>query len=417
MRGLHFGLWRFGSKGRFWHPSIRILAHSWGIARTTRQGRELALSTEGRGRIRPTGELVRPSSEVKTVPTSFLVVSLAAFVFAFVGSLPLAGPIALLVISNGASGRYKEALRIALGAATAEGIYASLAFWGFATFLARYALVLPISHGVTAVVLCGLGVRFLFFKVKEDAKHAKEPKPGRFWVGFSVAALNPTLLATWGAITTFLYARQLVQFTGLLAIPFRRLYASGRDRRVGADDRGAPEALPEPRPPQRRSRADRSFDGSPPDRCWCVVRGSELGPLRPPTRARAPAPPKRRGARSGPDPWAPGSAPVVGPRLRGPWIAGTRVEAPCPITTPSATPLSGDPELPARSSSSPTAPETRRGRRIALGVVLVITFLAAAWIASPLWVGLMLGTVMAFTAQPLYRKLLRRQAQPQTGDT
>jgi threonine/homoserine/homoserine lactone efflux protein len=160
---------------------------------------------------------------------SFVAVSLVAFVFAFVGSLPLAGPIALLVVSNGASGRYKEALRIALGAAVAEGIYAFLAFWGFATFLARYALILPISHGVTAVILCGLGARFLFFKQKkeEEAKAGDEAKPGRFWVGFSVAGLNPTLLATWGAVTTFLYARQLVHFTGLLAIPFGVFAAAG----------------------------------------------------------------------------------------------------------------------------------------------------------------------------------------------
>src|SRR5580704_13680750 len=113
---------------------------------------------------------------------SFVAVSLVAFVFAFVGSLPLAGPIALLVVSNGASGHYKEALRIALGAAVAEGIYAFLAFWGFATFLARYSWVLPISQGVTAIVLFGLGARFLFFfKLKdEEAKPGEETKPGRF---------------------------------------------------------------------------------------------------------------------------------------------------------------------------------------------------------------------------------------------
>ncbi len=35
-----------------------------------------------------------------------------------------------------------------------------------------------------------------------------------------------------------------------------------------------------------------------------------------------------------------------------------------------------------------------------------MSFLAAAWVASPLWVGLMLGIVMAFTAQPLYSKVL-----------
>jgi len=160
---------------------------------------------------------------------SFVVVSLVALAFAFVGSLPLAGPIALLVVSNGVNGRHKEALRIALGAALAEGIYAFLAFWGFATFLARHRLVLPISHGVTAVILVALGARFVVFRVKEDEKAQEKPaaKPARFWLGFSISALNPTLLATWGAVTTFIYARQIVQFTPLLALPFGVFAAAG----------------------------------------------------------------------------------------------------------------------------------------------------------------------------------------------
>ena len=70
-------------------------------------------------------------------------------------------------------------------------------------------------------------------------------------------------------------------------------------------------------------------------------------------------------------------------------------------------PIRDDSELPPPVVSSSVAPETRKGRRIALGVALVISFLAAGWIASPLWVGLVLGMVMAFTAQPLYRRLLR----------
>jgi threonine/homoserine/homoserine lactone efflux protein len=158
---------------------------------------------------------------------SFLAVSVVALVFAFVGSLPLAGPIALLVVSNGVSGRYADALRIALGAALAEGIYAFLAFWGFATFLARYRLVLPISHGVTAVILLALGLRFVFFKLKEEAPQSQDPRPARFWVGFSVSALNPTLLATWGAVTTFIYSKELVQLTPILAIPFGAFAAAG----------------------------------------------------------------------------------------------------------------------------------------------------------------------------------------------
>jgi predicted PurR-regulated permease PerM len=42
---------------------------------------------------------------------------------------------------------------------------------------------------------------------------------------------------------------------------------------------------------------------------------------------------------------------------------------------------------------------------IALGVVLLLSFLAVARLVAPLWVGVAFGTVMAFTAQPVYRAL------------
>jgi predicted PurR-regulated permease PerM len=58
--------------------------------------------------------------------------------------------------------------------------------------------------------------------------------------------------------------------------------------------------------------------------------------------------------------------------------------------------------------SAPVAPSTRKGRRIALGILLALSFLTVAYIASSLWVGLMLGTVMAFSAQPMYRWLTVR---------
>jgi predicted PurR-regulated permease PerM len=68
-----------------------------------------------------------------------------------------------------------------------------------------------------------------------------------------------------------------------------------------------------------------------------------------------------------------------------------------------------DSELPSLPSSPGVVPpETRRVRHTALGVALVLAFLAAAWVASSLWVGLMLGMVMAFTAQPAYRNLVAR---------
>jgi predicted PurR-regulated permease PerM len=55
----------------------------------------------------------------------------------------------------------------------------------------------------------------------------------------------------------------------------------------------------------------------------------------------------------------------------------------------------------------------RDAQRIALGVLTGLTFVVVAWMAAPLLAGLALGTVMAFTAQPLQERLtarLRRRA-------
>src|ERR1700678_1643392 len=104
-----------------------------------------------------------------------LAVCVMALLFGFVGSMPLAGPIAILVISRATQGRFGEALRVGLGAAVAEALYAGLAFWGFTAFLARHAVVVPISHGVTAAVLLALGIRFMFWRA-EAAQG--EPKSG-----------------------------------------------------------------------------------------------------------------------------------------------------------------------------------------------------------------------------------------------
>jgi predicted PurR-regulated permease PerM len=53
-------------------------------------------------------------------------------------------------------------------------------------------------------------------------------------------------------------------------------------------------------------------------------------------------------------------------------------------------------------------PPSRRNQRVALAVLMGLTFLVVAWMAAPLLVGLALGTVMGFTGQPLCIRLSRR---------
>lgn len=49
-----------------------------------------------------------------------------------------------------------------------------------------------------------------------------------------------------------------------------------------------------------------------------------------------------------------------------------------------------------------------RLQRISVVVLVGVAFLAAAWIASALWAGLLLGVLVAFALEPLHRRLLAR---------
>lgn len=147
-----------------------------------------------------------------------LAVCLVALVFGFVGSMPLAGPISVMVVARAARKQFGEALHVGLGAAAAEAIYAGVAFFGFTTILAHHPVVVPISHGVTAVVLLALGVRFAFWKLKE--KKEKKRRSGTVLVGFTLSAVNPTLLVTWTAAVAFLYSKGLGDVSEWGAIPF-----------------------------------------------------------------------------------------------------------------------------------------------------------------------------------------------------
>jgi threonine/homoserine/homoserine lactone efflux protein len=155
-----------------------------------------------------------------------IAICVVALVFGFVGSMPLAGPIAIMAVARASRGRYTEALRVGLGAAAAEGLYAAIAFWGFTTFLADHAIVAPISRAVTAVVLSAIGARFVFWK-PTAGKDSQESKAGTALLGFSVSAINPTLLLTWSAAVAELYSHGLGDVSSAYAIPFGLCAATG----------------------------------------------------------------------------------------------------------------------------------------------------------------------------------------------
>lgn len=158
---------------------------------------------------------------------SLLIVTLVALVLGFVGSMPLAGPVSVMVVSRGAEARFSEGHRLAMGAAAAEGIYAAVAFAGFATLLVGHPSAVLAAKGITAVVLLVVGVQFARWKLKEPTPEQARPARGAFRLGLTTSLLNPTLLVTWSAVTTAIYSRQTIDMKPWYAIPFGAAAAAG----------------------------------------------------------------------------------------------------------------------------------------------------------------------------------------------
>lgn len=142
----------------------------------------------------------------------------AALGFGFVGSIPLTGPIAVLVLSRSVAGDYRAANFIGLGAAVAEGLYAGIAYFAFSA-LSASELLRPIADAVTLVVLVALGAYFAQWRYHEK-KSPKTHGKRAGWIGFSISIVNPTLLVTWSAVVAALIGRGFGGGGEWLAIPF-----------------------------------------------------------------------------------------------------------------------------------------------------------------------------------------------------
>jgi threonine/homoserine/homoserine lactone efflux protein len=136
--------------------------------------------------------------------------------------MPVAGPIAALVLARALAGRFRAACAISVGAALAETGYAFLAFWGFSTLLVRYPVILPVSRAAAAVILMTLGILLAWKQgeIRQTDAPERDGLVASLVLGFTICGLNPTLLATWTAASATLASSGLLTITPSLAIPF-----------------------------------------------------------------------------------------------------------------------------------------------------------------------------------------------------
>ena len=149
-----------------------------------------------------------------------LIVGLA---LGFFGSIPVAGPISILVLKDALEKGHRQGFHIALGAAAGESVYAFVAFWGLTTVLETFPVLIPISKIAGAVLVIALGIYLVVRRPKPTELTAGKlaDRQSKLWLrGFLIAVLNPTLLATWTTIVTGLNAASFIEPSPRGAFPF-----------------------------------------------------------------------------------------------------------------------------------------------------------------------------------------------------
>ena len=148
----------------------------------------------------------------------------------FVGSIPIAGPAAVLVVERALAGHGRAAFGVGAGTAIAEAGYALLAFLGMTAALSRFHWLLPLSRLVGALILVGLGLYFALGprrrRSENDSRAGRRARDG-LGLGLAVTSVNPTLLVTWSAVVTVLHSTGFLRVEPLDAFPFGLGVAAG----------------------------------------------------------------------------------------------------------------------------------------------------------------------------------------------
>ena len=134
-----------------------------------------------------------------------ITISIIGIVAGFIFSMPIAGPVSILITSNALKGRLKYCNLLATGASFADFLYVVVAVYGVSHLFAYFKSAIPYILLVGSLVLLFVG--FKIIKAKFDIEHLDEEadqanekikKPhGALYTGFMVNILNPTLFFGW----------------------------------------------------------------------------------------------------------------------------------------------------------------------------------------------------------------------------
>ena len=78
---------------------------------------------------------------------SLITISITGLIAGFVFSMPIAGPISILITSNALKGRLKYCYYVTMGASLADLVYVFIAVFGLTRFFSLYKPAIPYLTG------------------------------------------------------------------------------------------------------------------------------------------------------------------------------------------------------------------------------------------------------------------------------
>lgn len=136
---------------------------------------------------------------------------LGGTILGFLGSMPISGPISLLVLHRGIIARYREGWAIGLGGAIPEGIYSALAMLGVSVIRERFIVLDFLAKGLGIAWLFAIGLYFLLSRQQHlETGPVATPSDSQwaspFFLGLSISTFNPIFFFTWSATAAMLYS-------------------------------------------------------------------------------------------------------------------------------------------------------------------------------------------------------------------
>ncbi len=134
---------------------------------------------------------------------SLFTLSIAGLIAGFIFSVPVAGPISILITSNALKGRLRYCQKAAIGASFADFVYVFIAVLGLTSLYNVYRPAIPYILAVGALFLLGLGIKIIRTKLSLESMeddsflNDKLKNKGGFRTGFLINFLNPTLFLGW----------------------------------------------------------------------------------------------------------------------------------------------------------------------------------------------------------------------------